>query len=80
MDLETMLRHLRANEWMVAVHNDYRQNGNLLTFWLFTHPSGRFIKGEGLSDADAVFRAFGQSGIILPGSTAKNNLCPGTRL
>ena len=49
-----MLAALRAEGWMVAVHNDYRQRGKLHTFWLFTHPSGRYIKGEGLTDDEAV--------------------------
>lgn len=33
---------------MVASHNDYRQGGELKTFWLMTHPSGRYVKAEGL--------------------------------
>jgi len=37
--LTSMLRILRENGWMVGVHNDYRQGGKLMTFWLFTHPS-----------------------------------------
>ena len=45
---------LRAEGWMVAVHNDYRLNGELHTFWLFTHPDGRWIKGEGRTDSDAL--------------------------
>lgn len=49
-----ILNGLRSNGWMVAVHNDYRLNGQLMTFWLFTHPNGRWIKGEGVSDADAL--------------------------
>lgn len=32
---------LRAKGWSVAVHNDYRLGGKRMTFWLFTHPSGR---------------------------------------
>jgi hypothetical protein len=76
MNLEEMLHLLRGAGWMVAVHNDYRQNGNLMMFWLFTHPSGRLIKGEGNSDTEAVAQAFGLSGISVP-TTAKNNLCPG---
>jgi hypothetical protein len=45
---------LRAAGWTVAVHNDYWQHGELYTFWLLTHPSGRWLKGEGLSDAEAL--------------------------
>jgi len=53
-----MLRILRENGWMVGVHNDYRQGGKLMTFWLFTHPSGRWLKGEGESDESAVFAVY----------------------
>ena len=44
---------LRAGGWAVAVHNDYRLNGEAHTFWLFTK-DGRAIEGEGLSDAEAL--------------------------
>ena len=56
--LTSMLRLLRDAGWMVAVHNDYRQDGKLMTFWLFTHPMGRWLKGEAESDEDAVFKVF----------------------
>jgi len=52
-----MLNALRSEGWMVAVHNDYRQGGKLHTFWLFTHHSGRYIKGEGKTDEEAIRRA-----------------------
>lgn len=52
--IEDTLAVLRANGWVVAVHNDYRLNDRLMTFWLFTHHSGLFIKGEGLTDAEAL--------------------------
>lgn len=45
---------LRAAGWSVAVHNDYRLNGEAHTFWLLTHPSGRYAKGEGRTDAEAL--------------------------
>ena len=45
---------LRADGWVVAVHNDYRQNDTPHTFWLLTHPDGRWIKGEGATDAEAL--------------------------
>jgi hypothetical protein len=48
------LEHLRALGWMVAVHNDYQLNGVFHTFWLFTHPDGRYVKGEGTSDCEAL--------------------------
>lgn len=49
-----LLADLRANGWSVAVHNDYRLNGEHHTFWLFTHPSGRWAKGEGRTDSEAL--------------------------
>lgn len=46
---------LRAKGWMVAVHNDYRLRGDFRTFWLMTHnDSGRFLRGEGSTDAIAL--------------------------
>jgi hypothetical protein len=45
---------LRARGWSVAVHNDYRQGGEARTFWLLTHPDGRWAKGEGRTDAEAL--------------------------
>lgn len=44
---------IRAQGWVVAVHNDYRLNGIFHTFWLFTK-DGQAIKGEGVSDAEAL--------------------------
>jgi hypothetical protein len=52
--VEAILKRLRDAGWMVAVHNDYRLNGQFHTFWLFTHASGVWAKGEGLSDEDAL--------------------------
>lgn len=48
------LARLRSLGWSVAVHNDYKINGLPMTFWLFTHPSGRWVKGEATSDQEAV--------------------------
>ncbi len=48
---------LRQQGWRVAIHNDYTIDGALHTFWLLTHPSGRWIKGEGMSDTEALDRA-----------------------
>jgi hypothetical protein len=44
---------IRAAGWTVAVHNDYRLNGEAHTFWLFTK-DGRCAKGEGKTDAEAL--------------------------
>jgi len=45
---------LRAKGLSVAVHNDYRLNGDAYTFWLFTDSEGMSYKGEGRTDADAL--------------------------
>lgn len=47
------VQKLRDGGWMVAVHNDYRQDGKLRTFWLFVR-DGRAVKGEGDTDAEAL--------------------------
>jgi hypothetical protein len=51
------LAEFRKNGWMVAIHNDYRQNGNLFTFWLFTK-GGWCVKGEGSTDEEAIEKAW----------------------
>lgn len=48
---------LRNWGFSVAIHNDYRQGDERRTFWLFTHPSGRWIKGEGATDGEALTEA-----------------------
>jgi len=50
MNLSEMLSWLRSKDWLVAVHNDYRIGEKLFTFWLFTHPSGTYLKAEGPID------------------------------
>lgn len=52
--LEEALAYIRGAGWSVAVHNDYRIGGATFTFWLFTHPDGRWLKGEGSTDRDAL--------------------------
>jgi hypothetical protein len=52
--MEKLLADLRAAGWRVAVHNDYRLNGVDMTFWLMTHPSGVYAKGEGATDIEAL--------------------------
>lgn len=54
-----LLDRLRADGWMVAVHNDYRQDGKLMTFWLFTR-EGFAVKGEGETDAEALAQVMKQ--------------------
>jgi hypothetical protein len=48
-----ILGRFRAAGWVVAVHNDYRQDGEARTFWLFSK-DGRCVKGEGKTDYDAL--------------------------
>jgi hypothetical protein len=45
---------IRKKGWVVGIHNDYFLKGKFHTFWLFTNKSGRFLKGEGTSDAQAL--------------------------
>ena len=54
---------IRQCGWVVAIHNDYKQNGVNHTFWLFTQKSaakadglgdGSYIMGEGKNDAAAL--------------------------
>lgn len=49
-----ILQDLREAGWSVAAHNDYRLNGKQMTFWLFTHECGLYIKGEGETDFAAL--------------------------
>lgn len=52
--MEEKLKRLRSLGWAVAIHNDYMVGGTPMTFWLFTHPTGKFVKGEGYTDEDAL--------------------------
>lgn len=45
---------LRQFGWSVAVHNNYKLNGLTYSFWLWTHPNGRWIKGDGFTDKEAL--------------------------
>lgn len=51
-----ILDDLRARGWTVAVHNDYRIHGEACTFWLLTHPNGRYVIGEASTDELALTR------------------------
>jgi len=44
---------LRDLGWAVAVHNDYRLDGQNHTFWLMTR-GGQAVKGEGRTDSEAL--------------------------
>lgn len=52
--MELVLSWLRQDGWSVGVHNDYALNGVFMTFWLFTNPSGHYVKGEGQTDVEAL--------------------------
>lgn len=54
MTSPTTLAELRNLGWSVAVHNDYRISGQDCTFWLLTHACGRWVKGEGHTDEEAL--------------------------
>ena len=56
---------IRAAGWMVAVHNNYRQDGKLHIFWLFTK-GDRAVQGEGTTDAQALNKIQRQLGLALP--------------
>ena len=38
----------------MAVHNDYKSDGKLETYWLFIHPNGLYAEGSGETDAEAL--------------------------
>lgn len=48
-----MLARIRRAGYVVACHNDYKQDGMAYTFWLFTK-NGFALKGEGASDEEAL--------------------------
>jgi hypothetical protein len=52
------LESLHNKGWTVAVHNDYRMDGEMYTFWLFTHLDGRYVKGEGKTEHEALKQAY----------------------
>lgn len=66
MSLEYMLTLLRDAGWMAAAHNDSIHDNVFHTFWLFTHQSGRFLKGEGRTDHEAVSLILAQARIPIP--------------
>ena len=48
-----LLSLIRQEGWVVAIHNDYKQDGKFHTFWLFTK-GDRCKKGEGRTDFEAL--------------------------
>jgi hypothetical protein len=69
--MEDIIRQLRDGGWRVGVHNDYRLNGEDHTFWLWTHQSGLFVKGEGKTDIDALRQVATEASRILPVATSQ---------
>lgn len=55
-DAMTLLAELRALGLSVAIHNDYRLNGEDHTFWLLVRADGMSYKGEGKTDHEALTR------------------------
>jgi len=51
---EKLLADLRRAGWRVGVHSDYRLDGKDMTFWLLTHESGLYVKGEASTDLGAL--------------------------
>ena len=66
--LEETLDRLRQCGWRVAIHNDYMLHGQLHTFWGFTR-AGRYVKGEGLSDRQALAEVDAALGTLAPDPT-----------
>jgi hypothetical protein len=67
-NLEQTLHRLRQCGWRIAIHNDYMLHGQLHTFWGLTR-DGRFVKGEGLSDRDALAEVDAALGTLVPDPT-----------
>jgi hypothetical protein len=72
MDPFRLLNKIRSSGWVVAIHNDYKQNGFDMTFWLFTKPNessigrmmqGCYVKGEGDNDYEALYQVAEQLGL-----------------
>ena len=45
--LDETLAELRKMGWTVAAHHEFEMQKQLRSFWLFTHPCGKWIKAEG---------------------------------
>ena len=58
--MSDVLGWLRGDGWSVAAHNDYRQLGQPMTFWLLTNPDGTWLKGEGHTDDEALLSIWRQ--------------------
>lgn len=50
-----ILDRLRQDGWSVASHFDVVDlNGRSTSVWLFTHPCGVYLRGEGATDSEAI--------------------------
>lgn len=63
-NLEDRLNFLRDSGYSVAIHNDYRQGGKRMTFYLFTHISGTWVRGEAETDSKAIDEVMRRIGIM----------------
>jgi hypothetical protein len=61
VNLEELLELFRANGWSIAAHNDYQQDKKYYTFYLFTHSTGIWCKGEAEDDLTALAQAWQQA-------------------
>jgi hypothetical protein len=52
--LASTLEELRSKGWQVAAHHEFERHKQLRTFWLFTHPCGRWIKAEGAAASEVL--------------------------
>jgi hypothetical protein len=57
--LEETLEKIRGLGWTVAVHHDFRQNGELHTYWLFTKRYWS-VKGEAHTDRNALTKVLNE--------------------
>ena len=62
--VEDALDALRNGGYMVAVHNDYKQDGRFMTFWLFTsNYDDTYIKAEAPTDQQALNECLAFAGL-----------------
>ena len=58
MDLQELHDKLHQLGWSIASHHDMQVRGRLRTFYLLTHPSGIWVKGDGPDQLTALTRAY----------------------
>ncbi|CAH1689439.1 conserved hypothetical protein [Hyphomicrobiales bacterium] len=57
-----ILDRLRQEGWTVASHCDVvGSNGKSTSVWLFTHPCGLYLRGEGATDCEAIAKVESQT-------------------